>query len=93
MPPELKLFFEQLINGITVGSLYAMIALGYTMVYGVLSMVNFAHGDIYMVGAYWGYFTLSLLGKHGWLQAEPVGQHHPGLLVRRSGFRADRHHA
>jgi branched-chain amino acid transport system permease protein len=73
MPPELKLFFEQLINGITVGSLYAMIALGYTMVYGVLTMVNFAHGDIYMVGAYWGSFTLTQLDKVGWLEAEPVG--------------------
>jgi branched-chain amino acid transport system permease protein len=72
MPPELKLFFEQLINGITVGSLYAMIALGYSMVYGVLVMINFAHGEIYMVGAYWGSFTLTMLGKAGWLQKEPV---------------------
>ena len=73
MPSELKLFFEQLINGITVGSLYAMIALGYSMVYGVLVMINFAHGEIYMVGAYWGSFTLTMLAKAGWLQAEPVG--------------------
>jgi branched-chain amino acid transport system permease protein len=72
MPPELKLFFEQLINGITVGSLYAMIALGYSMVYGVLVMINFAHGEIYMVGAYWGSFTLTMLSEAGWLQKEPV---------------------
>ena len=72
MPPELKLFFEQLINGITVGSLYAMIALGYSMVYGVLVMINFAHGEIYMVGAYWGSFTLTMLGEAGWLEKEPV---------------------
>ncbi|MGB8252293.1 MAG: branched-chain amino acid ABC transporter permease, partial [Anaerolineaceae bacterium] len=72
MPPELKLFFEQLINGITVGSLYAMIALGYSMVYGVLAMINFAHGDIFMVGAYWGCFTLIKLGDNGWLKAEPL---------------------
>jgi branched-chain amino acid transport system permease protein len=73
MNPDLKLFIEQLINGITVGSLYAMIALGYSMVYGVLAMINFAHGDIFMVGAYWGFFTLSRLGDSGWLAAEPLG--------------------
>jgi len=43
-------FFQQIINGITMGSLYAMVALGYTMVYGVLKMVNFAHGELFMLG-------------------------------------------
>ncbi len=45
-------FVQQLINGLTIGSIYALIALGYTMVYGILRLINFAHGDIYMVGAY-----------------------------------------
>lgn len=49
-------FFQQLVNGISLGSIYALIALGYTMVYGVLRLINFAHGDVYMVGAYVGYF-------------------------------------
>ncbi len=44
-------FVQQLINGLTIGSIYALIALGYTMVYGILRLINFAHGDIYMVGA------------------------------------------
>jgi len=49
-------FLQQLVNGISLGSIYALIALGYTMVYGVLRLINFAHGDVYMVGAYMGYY-------------------------------------
>ena len=49
-------FLQQLVNGISLGSIYALIALGYTMVYGVLRLINFAHGDVYMVGAYVGYY-------------------------------------
>src|SRR5881394_4606008 len=49
-------FLQQLINGISLGAIYALIALGYTMVYGVLRLINFAHGDVYMVGAYVGYY-------------------------------------
>ena len=48
----LKTFLEQVINGLQVGSIYALIALGYTMVYGIVKLINFAHGDILMVGAY-----------------------------------------
>jgi len=55
-------FVQQLINGLTIGSIYALIALGYTMVYGILRLINFAHGDIYMVGAYAGFFLASILG-------------------------------
>ena len=51
-------FFAQLIAGLTIGSLYALIALGYTMVYGILKLLNFAHGDVYMIGAYIGYYVL-----------------------------------
>ncbi|WP_427113936.1 branched-chain amino acid ABC transporter permease [Megasphaera sueciensis] len=50
-------FIQQLINGISLGSIYALIALGYTMVYGIMKLINFAHGDVYMVGAYVGFFA------------------------------------
>ena len=57
-------FLQQLVNGLSLGSIYALIALGYTMVYGVLRLINFAHGDVYMVGAYVGYFlSRKLQGK------------------------------
>jgi branched-chain amino acid transport system permease protein len=50
-------FLQQLINGVSLGSIYALIALGYTMVYGIIKLINFAHGDIYMVGAYVAFFA------------------------------------
>ncbi len=52
------MFLQQLINGLTLGNVYALIALGYTMVYGVLELINFAHGEIYMLGAYLGIILL-----------------------------------
>ncbi len=52
-------FLQQLINGISLGSIYALIALGYTMIYGIIKLINFAHGDIYMVGAYIGFFAIT----------------------------------
>ena len=58
-------FVQQLINGLTIGSIYALIALGYTMVYGILRLINFAHGDIYMLGAYSGFFIARWLGFGG----------------------------
>jgi branched-chain amino acid transport system permease protein len=54
-------FLQQLINGIAWGSIYALIALGYTMVYGVLRLINFAHGDVYMVGAFTGFYAVRFL--------------------------------
>jgi len=54
-------FFEQLVNGLAVGSIYALIALGYTMVYGVLKLINFAHGDLFTYGAYLGMTLLASL--------------------------------
>jgi len=53
------LFIQQIVNGIALGSIYALIALGYTMVYGIIRLINFAHGDIYMLGAFVGYFALT----------------------------------
>ncbi len=57
-----ELFVQLLVNGITLGSLYGLIALGYSMVYGILKLLNFAHGDVYMIGAFVGYGVLTLLG-------------------------------
>ena len=54
-------FLQQLVNGITWGSVYALIALGYTMVYGILKLINFAHGDVYMLGAFFGFYSARLL--------------------------------
>ena len=53
---------QQLINGISLGSIYALIALGYTMIYGIIKLINFAHGDVYMVGAYIGFFAITQAG-------------------------------
>ncbi|MFM9080211.1 MAG: ABC transporter permease subunit, partial [Opitutaceae bacterium] len=50
-------FLQQLLNGLSLGAIYALIALGYTMVYGVLRFINFAHSDVFMVGAFLGYFA------------------------------------
>ena len=55
-------FLQQLINGLSVGSIYALIALGYTMVYGIIKLINFAHGEIYMMGAYIGFICMSSFG-------------------------------
>src|SRR3954470_4935689 len=55
-------FFQLVVNGVTLGSVYALIALGYSMVYGILKLLNFAHGDVYMIGAFIGYGVLTALG-------------------------------
>src|SRR4030065_7035 len=55
------MFLQQLINGLTLGSVYALIALGYTMVYGILQLINFAHGEIYMIGAYMAIIVFGVL--------------------------------
>ena len=55
-------FVQELVNGVTTGSLYALIALGYSMVYGILKLLNFAHGDLYMIGAFVGYFVIQWFG-------------------------------
>jgi len=55
------MFWQQLINGLTLGSSYALIALGYTMVYGIVQLINFAHGDVFMIGAFVGLFLVTVL--------------------------------
>jgi branched-chain amino acid transport system permease protein len=62
---DVDFFVQQLVNGVTLGSVYALIALGYSMVYGILKLLNFAHGEVYMFGAFIGYFVLSALGGAG----------------------------
>lgn len=59
------MFLQQLINGLTLGAVYALIALGYTMVYGILQLINFAHGEVYMIGAYLGIIVLAFLTSIG----------------------------
>ncbi|MCC6662216.1 MAG: branched-chain amino acid ABC transporter permease [Polyangiaceae bacterium] len=58
-------FLQQVINGLSLGSIYALIALGYTMVYGILKLINFAHSEVFMVGAYTGFYTAGALGIEG----------------------------
>jgi branched-chain amino acid transport system permease protein len=58
----MEYFVQQLINGVTLGSIYGLIAIGYTMVYGIIGMINFAHGDVFMIGAFIALITFLLLG-------------------------------
>ncbi|MBS2028915.1 MAG: branched-chain amino acid ABC transporter permease [Deltaproteobacteria bacterium] len=58
-------FFQHLVNGLSLGTIYALIALGYTMVYGVLKLINFAHADVFMIGAYTGLFSARAIGGEG----------------------------
>lgn len=64
----MEFFLQQLINGVSLGSIYALLALGYTMVYGIINLINFAHGDIYMIGAYIG-FALTTFFHFGFFPA------------------------
>ncbi len=89
-------FVQQLINGLTIGFIYALIALGYTMVYGILRLINFAHGDIYMVGAFAGYFLSyqlgitaepSLLGLGGVLIGAMIMAAVAGVIIERFAYR------
>ncbi|MBI4003432.1 MAG: branched-chain amino acid ABC transporter permease, partial [Candidatus Omnitrophica bacterium] len=57
----LQLFLQQLLNGLTLGAIYALIALGYTMIYGVVQLIKFAHGEVFMVGAYLALSVILLL--------------------------------
>lgn len=67
----LETFVRQLIFGLAQGSIYALVALGYTMVYGILFMINFAHGEVFMAGTYIGFFVIDALDKTGFLVVHP----------------------
>lgn len=84
---------QQLINGISLGSIYALIALGYTMIYGIIKLINFAHGDIYMVGAYIGFFSITQagLGVIPSLMISLVTTGVLGMAVERIAYRPLRH--
>lgn len=69
---NLQILAEQFINGLTIGGVYALIALGYTLVYGILTMINFAHGEIFMVGSFVGYWTLTYLEGINLLWDRPI---------------------
>ncbi len=62
------LFLQQVVNGLQLGFVYALIALGYTMIYGIVRLINFAHGDVFMVGAFTSFFTISRFNLHLWFQ-------------------------
>ena len=67
----METFFQQVINGLVLGSMYALVALGYTMVYGIINLINFAHGEVLMVGALSSWTVVSALettGMPGWLR-------------------------
>jgi branched-chain amino acid transport system permease protein len=93
---------QQLINGLSLGAIYALIALGYTMVYGVLRLINFAHGDVYMLGAFAGYFLAnaldldaspSLLGAIVVTLGAMMICGVIGVLIERFAYRPVRHHS
>lgn len=73
----MEVLFQQVINGLTLGSIYALIALGYTMVYGIIQLINFAHGEIFAAGGYIGVIVLSFMQARGVLDAHPYA----GLLA------------
>jgi len=80
---------QQLINGLSLGSIYALIALGYTMVYGIIQLINFAHGEIYMIGAYVGYFSMAhlRLGFFESLLLAMIACTILGVLIERVAYR------
>lgn len=90
-------FLQHTINGLSLGAIYALIALGYTMVYGILKFINFAHGEIFMLGAYMGFYLGNALGasadKQGWWIFLPVlfltmiGSALLGFLVEKLAYR------
>lgn len=67
----MEFFIQQLINGLTLGGIYALIALGYTMVYGIMQLINFAHGEFFAAGGYMGVILLSFLASQGFLETHP----------------------
>ena len=88
------MFVQQLINGITVGGIYALIALGYTMVYGILKIVNFAHGDVFMIGGFMGLILAQTTNLPIWI-AYPLAMLITaliGVLIERICYRPIRLH-
>ena len=98
----METFFQQVINGLSLGAIYALIALGYTMVYGVLRLINFAHGDVYMLGAFAGFYLANALQLDAnpsvlWAVCVTMGAMAIcagiGLVIERLAYRPVRHHS
>jgi len=98
----METLLQQIINGLSLGAIYALIALGYTMVYGVLRLINFAHGDVYMLGAFAGYYLANSLGLDGnpsvlWAIVVTMGAMAIcaviGVLIERLAYRPVRQHS
>jgi branched-chain amino acid transport system permease protein len=98
----METFFQQVINGLSLGAIYALIALGYTMVYGVLRLINFAHGDVYMLGAFAGFYLANALDLDRnpsvlWAVFVTMGAMTIaagiGVLIERLAYRPVRHHS
>lgn len=89
----MELFIQQLINGLSLGSIFALVALGYTMVYGIIKLINFAHGDIYMLGAYVGYLAVSSLhvGFFGALFISMIVCAIVGVVIEKVAYKPLRH--
>lgn len=86
-------FLQQIVNGLSLGSIYALIALGYTMVYGIIKLINFAHGDMYMLGAYFGFIAITIL-KLDFLPSLVITMTATaiiGILIERIAYRPLRH--
>ncbi len=85
----LDMFIQHVFNALTLGSLYGLIAIGYTMVYGILRLINFAHGDIFMISAYFVFFAITLLNLP-WVAAvilSIAGTALFGVMVDRIAYR------
>lgn len=82
-------FLNSLISGLSLGSVYAIIALGYTMVYGISKMLNFAHGDVIMVGGYVSFILTMYVGMNGWvaLLVAMVACTLLGIIIERLAYR------
>lgn len=85
---------QQLFNGVFLGSIYALLALGYTMVYGIIGLINFAHGDVYMIGAFIGFFLITNLHLNFWVTLIlTMGMCAlVGILIEFLAYRPLRHH-
>lgn len=82
-------FLQQIINGLALGSVYALLALGYTMVYGIINLINFAHGEIYMIGAFIGYFVSTYLNFSliPTLLCSMIGSALVGILIEKIAYK------
>ncbi|BDR57883.1 branched-chain amino acid ABC transporter permease [Xylocopilactobacillus apicola] len=90
----MQVFIQQIFNGIFLGSIYALLALGYTMVYGIIGLINFAHGDVYMIGAFIGFYLITSLHLNFWvtLILTMAACALIGMLIEFLAYRPLRHH-